>query len=219
LEKDADNWHSSVNANIYGINHAQFFPKDLVPGKMNDRAYLREYLEEKYYKTGRMAEFVSWLEKNVAAAQIQRDLEQLMGNKFGNETVEVFITVFGRGTYNVAENSFFLFYCHRDPEKSLTGIYHELMHFLFHRYYWEECQKAGLSEPQIQDLKESLTVLLNPILEKLGIAFLDQGYPKHQELRAKLKKLWDAGEYDENGFGLFLKKVLEQKLAAPDGIS
>ena len=204
IEKDTDNWHGSIDYQAYGVNFGGFQPKGIAVEKMKDHDYLRGYLEEKYYAAGKIAEFKTWLEEHVNTAEIKNDLERLMGKKFGDEAIEVFITVFGRGMYYVPGNFFFLNYCHRDPMKSIPRIYHELMHFLFHRYYWEECQKAGLSEPQIHDLKESLTVLLNPILEKRGLsAFLDQGYPKHQELRAKLKTIWEEGNYDEKGFEPF----------------
>jgi hypothetical protein len=79
------------------------------------------------------------------------------------------------------------------------------MHFLFHIHYWETCKKAGLSENQIHDIKESFTVLLNPILKRRGLP-LDFGYPNHQEFRVSLEKLWNKGE----NFEIFLKKVLDR---------
>lgn len=208
LEKDTNNWHSSMGVSSYGIDWGKFLPKDVLLEKIKDLAYLRNYLERKYYKTGKIAEFITWLEQNINSAQIQEDLESLIGKKFSNITINVFITVFGRGMYNVPGNLFYLNYCHHDLEKSASRIYHELMHFLFHIYYWKECKKAGFTEPQIHDLKESLTVLLNSILDKRGLP-LDQGYPKHQELRAKLKELWEEKSWE---FEDFLKEVLARKL-------
>ncbi len=202
-----------MGTQVYGTDWARFLPKDIVSEKVGNREYLKEYLERKYYATGKIAAFKAWLERHVNAAEIQEDLERLMDKKFGGGTITVFITVFGRGMYDVRGNSFYINYCHRNPEKSTSRIYHELMHLLFHRYYWEECQRAGLSELQIHDLKESLTVLLNPILEKRGMP-MDQGYLKHQELRAKLKQMWEDGQYNEKGFEPFLKKVLKQKSGA-----
>ncbi|HRY76822.1 MAG TPA: hypothetical protein P5524_01515 [Candidatus Paceibacterota bacterium] len=208
LEKDTNNWQGSmVGGSNYGLDWWKFLPRDILVEKTKDPAYLRNYLEGKYYKTGKIAEFITWLEQNINSAQIQEDLELLMNKKFGNITITVFITVFGRGMYHVPGSLFYLNYCHRDPEKSASRIYHELMHFLFHIYYWEECQKAGFTQPQIHDLKESLTVLLNPILDKRGLP-LDQGYPKHKELRTKLKELWGKKSWK---FEDFLKEVLTRK--------
>jgi len=78
------------------------------------------------------------------------------------------------------------------------------MHFLFHLYYWNKCKKAGLSNVKIHILKESLTVLLNPILEKRKL-LLDAGYASHQEIRTRLKKLWRK----EKNFDLFLDKAVK----------
>ena len=211
LEKDTNNWYGTTGISNYGIDWGKFLPKDILVEKIKNPAYLRDYLENKYYKTGKITEFKNWLEQNINPNQIQEDLELLMGKKFGNTTINVFITVFGRGMYYVPGNFFYLNYCHRDPEKSASRIYHELMHFLFHIYYWSECKKAGLSEKQIHDLKESLTVLLNPILKQRNLP-LDSGYPKHQIMRANLEKLWNKEKNNKGGkFELFLKKVLNNK--------
>lgn len=209
IDKDAKNWHSSLDAKNYGMDWGKFLPKDIPAEKARDLEYLKNYLDIKYYKTGKISEFKIWMEQNIHPAEIQKDLELLMDRKFGDKVISVFVTVFGRGMYNVPENYFYINFCHSNPEKTISRFYHELMHFLFHIYYWDECKKAGLSEQQTHDLKESLTVLLNPILEKRGYP-LDVGYPSHQELRAKLQKLWEG----EKSFEPFLKKVLELKLAA-----
>ncbi len=60
-----------------------------------------------------------------------------------------------------------------------------------------------MSESEIDNFKESITVLLNPILEKRGLP-LDGGYPIHEELR----KQW-AMLYGENpDFPGFLEKAI-----------
>jgi len=59
-----------------------------------------------------------------------------------------------------------IIYRENNIKKAASGIYHELMHFLFHQNYWKFCQKERLKENKIHILKESLTILLNEILEK-----------------------------------------------------
>lgn len=69
-----------------------------------------------------------------------------------------------------------------------TGI-HEMMHFMFHKYYQKECVKRGLTEQQIWDIKESFTVLLN--LEFADLRFdKDFGYPQHKKIREAIQKSW-----------------------------
>jgi len=66
---------------------------------------------------------------------------------------------------------------------------HELMHFMFHKYYWKVCEKSDLSWKQIWHIKEAFTVLLN--LEFPDIRFQpDYGYPEHTKIRAAIEKSW-----------------------------
>lgn len=204
IDIDVFNWQQSILAKSYGIDWSKYLPADIAVEDAGDTNRLKAYLEEKYYKPGTVAEFKKWLKSNVKPSQIEEDLEELMGKNFTAKEVAVRITTFNRAPYDVKHNFFYTILRSSNRERAITNIYHELMHFLFHIYYWDECEDSGLSNPQIHDLKESLTVLLNPILEKRGFP-LDMGYPNHQELRAKLRELWEK----EKSFEPFLKKVLK----------
>jgi hypothetical protein len=207
IERDIRNWQKSVAANSYGVDWKKFLPEDISIENVRDNEYLKNYLERKYYQPGKVSEFKDWLEQNVSSSQIQADLEILMDKKFPPGNIKVFITTFHRAPYNVKRSFFYLIWRDSKKGKEITGIYHELMHFLFHIYYWDMCKKAGLSDTQIHILKESSTVLLNPILEKRGLP-IDSGYAKHQEIRAKLKKLWDK----ENNFESSLLKAINLEI-------
>jgi hypothetical protein len=80
-----------------------------------------------------------------------------------------------------------------DPSKDkfvcMNVAMHELMHFMFHKYYDEVCKKAGLAQTEMWDIKESFTVLLNLEFKEF-ISKPDFGYPPHQELRAVIEKTW-----------------------------
>ncbi len=198
IDWDVKNWQASLvmqkNYNYVGDFKGKYFPKDIPLEKADDGEYLHNYLQERFYANGKVAVFKEWLEANANAAEIQRDLETLMKVKFLAETFSIYITVFGLGNYSSQENLFYVIYRspERDRKERIAAIYHELMHFLFHWHYWNQCKEAGLSEDEIQNLKESLTVLLNPILEKRGLP-ADSGYPVHEALR----KRWMA-LYEEN---------------------
>jgi hypothetical protein len=91
--------------------------------------------------------------------------------------------------YNEKENWFMVSMWHSIPS-SITIICHEIMHLQFLHYYKKYLQKNGLSNDQIENLKESLTFLLNePEFNKI-ILCDDTGYPEHQKLRKKLKNIW-----------------------------
>jgi hypothetical protein len=87
------------------------------------------------------------------------------------------------------------------------------MHFVVHKYYWKQMRDAGLSDQQVHDIKESLTVLLNPVFEARW-GGTENGYPNHQNLRKDIKKIATTtknfDEIIERTTKLFLKKYIKQ---------
>jgi hypothetical protein len=202
IDRDVANWQRAVEAKTHGIEWKRFLPASISPDEVRDTSFLREYLRREYYASGKVSDFRKWLEDNVPAGEIESDLVALMQRPFLSELTTIYLTTFHRAPYNPEESSFFLFEQSR-RQRSVTTIYHELMHFLFHWHYWDQCRKEGLSDSEIDNFKESITVLLNPILEKRNLP-LDGGYPIHQELR----KRW-AILYEENpNFPAFLEKAI-----------
>ena len=104
--------------------------------------------------------------------------------------------------YNAKEKMFMISMWH--PIKgNITTICHEIFHLQFLYYYEDYCRKF-LSGPQKEDLKEVLTFMLNTDFNDL-IINKDSGYPNHQKLREKLKKIWCK---DKN-FKRFLDKAIK----------
>lgn len=88
--------------------------------------------------------------------------------------------------YNFKENWFMVSFL-RSREQQILTVCHELMHFMFIKYYRNYCLQKGLSKEQFEDLKESLTVFLNT--EFKGIVKVeDRGYLAHQKIREFLLK-------------------------------
>lgn len=81
---------------------------------------------------------------------------------------------------------------------------HELMHFMFHKYYDKVCKQKGLSKDQMWDVKESFTVLLNIEFNDFRFQF-DNGYPPHKELRETIKKSW----LKNHDFDIVLSEAIE----------
>jgi len=69
----------------------------------------------------------------------------------------------------------------------------------------DRIKKRGLNNKQIEDLKESLTFLLNEPEFKEIILVKDKGYQNHQKMRRQLKKIWRR---DKN-FSKFLEKSIK----------
>jgi len=80
---------------------------------------------------------------------------------------------------------------------------HEIMHIEFLKEYKAYCKEKGLSNNQIDHLKEILTVLLNDSMKKL-LSRPDRGYTKHQELRVKALEI----RKESKDFPDFLDKMI-----------
>jgi hypothetical protein len=90
---------------------------------------------------------------------------------------------------NEKENWFMVSMWHSTPF-SITTICHEIMHHQFLHYYKNYLIKKGLKNNQVEDLKESLTFLLNEPEFNEIILCQDPGYPEHLKLRKELKNIW-----------------------------
>lgn len=116
-------------------------------------------------------------------------LEQLTQKPIFTTDFICYITTGTMCPYDEKENHFFSSMWHDIPF-SITTICHEVMHLQFLRYYRNRLKKKGMRVNQIEDLKESLTFLLNEPEFKDIILSSDNGYPSHQKLRAQLQEIW-----------------------------
>ncbi|MDD5396537.1 MAG: hypothetical protein PHW24_00565 [Candidatus Moranbacteria bacterium] len=110
--------------------------------------------------------------------------------------------------YDDKENWFMVSMWHSIPF-SITTICHEVMHLQFLHYYKNYLKKNGLTNNQIEDLKESLTVLLNELEFDSIILSDDGGYPQHSKLRKKIAEVWSKNKDFKNLLDeaiIFIKK-------------
>jgi len=85
---------------------------------------------------------------------------------------------------------------------------HEIMHNEFLKKYKTHCVEKGLSETQINHLKEILTVLLNEDLDDV-LYLPDRGYDSHKKIRRNVLILYREHKKTGQGFVVFLDKVIE----------
>lgn len=208
LEKDVQNWKESLNKESYSVSWNKFLPDDISLECVNNNECLSKYLKENY-SLDKINKFIDLLNKLINPQEIQNDLENLLNAKFTTNDFKIFITTFHRAPYNIEKNYFYLIYRESNTKRAVSGIYHELMHFLFHQNYWDYCKNSGLNDTKIHILKESLTVLLNEILEKRGLP-LDKGYSAHQKIREKIKNC----KKDSNDFKKLLTNIINEVPAA-----
>jgi len=101
--------------------------------------------------------------------------------------ITVYLTHNERCTYNIDKNYFFV---KIGSEFSNNTIMHELLHFYTWHAFGQKLVDGGLSKLAYNDVKESLTELLNLEFSDLMGGKPDKGYIQHESLRAEIRKLW-----------------------------
>jgi len=111
-----------------------------------------------------------------------KKLEQFHEKPFLFNTITVHFTTLPINPYNIKERWFMVSI--RNPiERQIKTVGHELMHFIFISQYWNYCiEDLGLSEKQVDMIKEALTVFLNTEFSK-WIKVEDKGHERESELR------------------------------------
>ncbi len=159
------------------LKRISFLKKDLqnfyLPNKKKFRDALVQDLNNEWAKIDK--EFFKRLEKVHANPFPYKLIKGVLStaNRFGYNTND------GRFATSMFNNKFI----------SADVAMHEIMHFMFHKYFWKLCKDKGLDEKQTWDIKEVFTVLLN--LEFSDLRFQpDRGYPEHIEIRKIIEKSW-----------------------------
>ncbi len=161
--------------NEYGENPTEESATFFVQKYLSNNAIDVEECASKYQK--------DW---DITADDYHKRAEQVFGVTLPTD-VTGYLTVNNRCPYNIAENWFFVAVPTASARKTT-------MHELWHFYTW---QKFGadweekLGKQKYNDIKESLTVLLNvECRDLLPEGVTDNGYPQHKELREKILKTW-----------------------------
>lgn len=86
---------------------------------------------------------------------------------------------------------------------------HEIMHIEFLKAYAAYCRERGLTDSQIQHLKEILAVLLDEDEVIRGLrSYRDPGYAKHTQLRERVLEIYRKIGGAEGKFKDFLDEVI-----------
>lgn len=115
--------------------------------------------------------------------------EKIFGISYPAPIITVYLTHNERCTYNIEQNYFFV---RIGSEFSTNTIMHELLHFYTWHAFGKKLLDEGLSKLAYNDIKESLTELLNLEFSDLLNGKNESGYPQHQEMRAKIHEMWQA---------------------------
>jgi hypothetical protein len=193
IAKDKDtwglNWRDQIahipDELLKKIEKVSFFRAQKIVEKYISRDYSKKYKNEVMYSEMQALE-KSW---GTVEKKYFDILSEITGKPIFTKKFDCYITTGFMCPDNEKEGWFMVSMWHSIPF-SITTICHEIMHLQFLYYYKDYLIKSGLKKDQIENLKESLTFLLNePEFNKV-ILCQDDGYPEHNELRKKLKNIW-----------------------------
>lgn len=207
LKKDAWSWVLiAQDKNLWGLNWREqvaHIPDDLLKrigktGFSRAQKIVEDYIKKdpkRKYQNKIMYSDIETLEKSwrIVEKRYFKLLAKITGKPIFADDLNCYITTGLMCPYNEKDGWFMVSMWHSIPF-SITTICHEIMHLQFLHYYREYLRKRGLKKEQIEDLKESLTFLLNePGFDQI-ILCPDTGYPAHRELRKKLKSIWSKNK-------------------------
>ena len=104
-------------------------------------------------------------------------VEKIFGISYPVPIITVYLTHNERCTYNIEQDYFFV---RIGSEFSNNTIMHELLHFYTWHAFGKKLLDEGLSKLAYNDVKESLTELLNLEFSDLLNGKRDEGYPQNQ---------------------------------------
>ncbi len=227
IEKDAENWVETVKdvKPSWGINYEKetiMVPNDLKNQilKLNDKEAIelvKNYFKSLSYfkfKEDIISEEVKALDRiwSKKEPEFFKILKKIFKKEVSSEKITAYFTTMFICPYSNEDYKWFMISMWHNLPFQITIVCHELLHFHFLKNYTNFCKEKGLNEEQIENLKESLTVLLNTKEFNNLILVEDLGYPEHQELRKKILRVWEKDRElflkDKNGFKKFLNQVI-----------
>lgn len=192
IEKDIDNFIRGTNAvnskkpTKFQILFSEKYGENFEPEKV--KAFIEEQDEISSFDASKEIIAIEERWKIAERIFIER-VETIFGISYPAPIITVYLTHNERCTYNIEQNYFFV---RIGSEFSTNTLMHELLHFYTWHAFGEELLEEGLSKLAYNDIKESLTELLNLEFFDLMSGKQDVGYPQHQEMRAKIREMWEA---------------------------
>src|SRR3989344_4142866 len=190
IEKDIENFIKGTNATNskkptkFQISFSEKYGENFEAEKV--KAFIEEQDKVNGFDANKEIVAVEARWKTAEPIFIER-VEKLFGISYPAPIITVYLTHNERCTYNIEQNYFFV---RIGSEFSNNTIMHELLHFYTWHAFGKKLLDEGLSKLAYNDVKESLTELLNLEFFDLLKGKPDSGYPQHQEMRTKVKKIW-----------------------------
>jgi hypothetical protein len=190
FDKDVSNFIAGTRAKNsskptkFQRSYIDIYGEDYDEEKVRD--FLMSYIQESGFEA---LKYISVIDEDWQKIEEQffARVEKMFGITYPATEITAYLTTNQRCTYNISENYFFAYFDSKFPNRTI-------MHELFHFYTWyafdDDLIKAGKNSSEYNDIKESLTELLNIEFSDLMEGAHDDGYPQHIEMREKIRSLW-----------------------------
>ncbi|HRY60270.1 MAG TPA: hypothetical protein P5096_02740 [Patescibacteria group bacterium] len=219
LEKDAENWIYKIIGTEKGFISVEdthsYYTENILEGlkKAKDKKEALAFMIQKI-KSPKNSE-IKFLAIHENIKTLEKIWKTIQGDYFDilSKILKAplyrggfisYLSTFTLCRSNVEEGYFYIS-TWGNISSQINIIFHEMHHMQFLSVYRKTLEESGLSENQIQNLKEALTFQLNEKDFQAITLLPDRGYPQHKDFRKKLKKIWDK----EGDFKLFLPKAIE----------
>jgi hypothetical protein len=212
LDKDVINFINSTHStnnnrptrlqqeyiNVYGTNYTQ----------VDVRKFLSKYIKQLDITTDEYVDHIEKKWRKIEQIYMNR-LNHLFNMSYPASLLQAYLATNQRCTYNIPSGYFFVYMFSKSTNHI---IMHELLHFYtWHAFHDEVFMDAGVSETTYNDVKESLTEILNIDFTDLMDGKQDGGYTQHVEMRKKVRDLWNKTKD--------IRKVVFGLLSSADPIS
>lgn len=154
--------------------------------KSTVQEFLKLYTEKIAFNPSKSVKRLEYNWRQIEKQFIART-EKIFQFSYPASQITAYLTTNQRSTYNIQENFFFVNFSSKFPNHT---IMHELLHFYTWHAFHDDLIENGIDEKQYNNIKESLTELLNIEFIDLMDGAHDDGYPQHIELRKKIRQLW-----------------------------
>jgi hypothetical protein len=200
VDKELEIVNHFIGVDVYKRNLKNNFPQQKSERKeylitIDSKEVLRKEIEKdieeiykKEYKLNAIASDVNNEWVKIEKEFIKRLEAVHNGNKFPYSSVKGVLSCAGRFGYN-ADQGWFATDMFRNKFISIDTAMHEIMHFMFHKYYDQKFDGKDLKEEQRWDIKESFSVILNLEFDDLRF-WPDNGYSPHKKIRKVIEESW-----------------------------
>lgn len=191
-KKDADNLiraHHSLNRTDDSKLYSAFVNEysDAIPTINTLQDFIQNYIAVKKINIERGLEMSQKYWYPVQLDYFQR-MKSIFHVSLPAETITAYASVNDRYGYNIDENYFFV--SADEPARNNLIIAHEVFHFYTWYQFAQPLKAKDMTLAQYNDIKESLTEILNIEFADILNNKHDNGYPQHQKMRHRINELW-----------------------------